>query len=83
MIQNNTPNPTKAESNAPNTAQPSTTDKEFNALCNALAQCGASLHSTAAPGASTTYWPERWGLVRYLPSLHDAALFLAQIGGRL
>lgn len=23
------------------------------------------------------------GLVRYLPPLHDAALFLAQIGGRL
>src|SRR5690606_27537070 len=22
-----------------------------------------------------------WGLVRYLPSLHDAAMFLAQIGG--
>ena len=33
--------------------------------------------------ASPTYWAERWGLVRYLPSLHDAALFLAQIGGRL
>ena len=30
-----------------------------------------------------TYWAERWGLVRHLPTLHDAALFLAQIGGRL
>lgn len=26
---------------------------------------------------------ERWGLVRYLPTLHDAGLFLAKIGGRL
>lgn len=83
MIQNNTPNPTKAASNAPNTAQPTATDKEFNALCRAFAQCGHSLHSTAAPDGSTTYWSERWGLARYLPSLHDAALFLAQIGGRL
>lgn len=30
-----------------------------------------------------TYYAERWGLVRWLPTLHDAAMFLAQIGGRL
>lgn len=55
----------------------------FNTLRSAFAQHGHSLHSVTAPGGSTTYWAERWGLVRYLPSLHDAALFLAQIGGRL
>lgn len=30
-----------------------------------------------------TYYAERWGMVRWLPTLHDAAMFLAQIGGRL
>ncbi len=30
-----------------------------------------------------TYYAERWGLVRWLPTLHDAAMFLVQIGGRL
>lgn len=32
---------------------------------------------------SSICWAERLGLVRYLPTLHDAALLLAQIGGRL
>ena len=30
-----------------------------------------------------TYYAERWGMVRWLPTLHDAAMFLAQIGVRL
>ena len=30
-----------------------------------------------------TFYAERWGMVRWLPTLHDAAMFLAQIGGRL
>ena len=30
-----------------------------------------------------TYYAERWGMVRWLPTLHDAAMFLAQVGGRL
>ena len=42
-----------------------------------------TLGGRRGPDGATTYWAERWGLVRYLPSLHDAALFLAQIGGRL
>lgn len=83
MIQKKTPDPTKAESSAQNTAQSTGTGEEFNTLRSAFAQHGHSLHSVTAPGGSATYWAERWGLVRYLPSLHDAALFLAQIGGRL
>ena len=47
------------------------------------AEQGHHLHSVTSKDGATTYWAERWGLVRYLPSLHDAALFLAQIGGRL
>jgi len=52
-------------------------------LRSAYAQQGHHLHSVTSKDGTTTYWAERWGLVRYLPSLHDAALFLAQIGGRL
>ncbi len=83
MTPKKTPDPTKAESSAPNTVQPIATDKDFHALRSAFAQQGHHLHSIAAPDGTATYWAERWGLVRYLPSLHDAALFLAQIGGRL
>ena len=83
MTRNKAPDPTKAESSAPNTAQFIATSDEFNALRSAYAQQGHHLHSVAASDGTTTYWAERWGLVRYLPSLHDAALFLAQIGGRL
>ncbi|QMV74464.1 hypothetical protein HS961_17390 [Comamonas piscis] len=64
-------------------AQLTDTDQEFHALHSAFAQQGRCLHSSAAPDGSTAYWAERWGLVRYLPSLHDAALLLAQIGGQL
>jgi hypothetical protein len=83
MTQKKTPYPTKAESSAPNTERSIATSEEFNTLRSAFAQQGHRLHSVTAPGGSTTYWAERWGLARYLPSLHDAALFLAQIGGRL
>ena len=56
---------------------------DFTALRAAFAQRGHHLNHVTSPDGTTTYWAERWGLVRYLPSLHDAALFLAQIGGRL
>jgi len=56
---------------------------EFTALQAAFAQRGHHLKHVTNPDGTATYWAERWGLVRYLPTLHDAALFLAQIGGRL
>lgn len=58
-------------------------DADFTALQAAFAQRGHHLNHVTSPDGTTTYWAERWGLVRYLPNLHDAALFLAQIGGRL
>ena len=60
-----------------------TDNADFKALRSAYAQQGHNLHSVKTKNGTTIYWAERWGLVRYLPSLHDAALFLAQIGGRL
>ena len=56
---------------------------DFTALQAAFAQRGHRLNHVTNPDGTATYWAERWGLVRYLPTLHDAALFLAQIGGRL
>ena len=58
-------------------------DKAFSTLRAAYALEGHTLHRTDPADGPVTYWAERWGLVRYLPTFHDAALFLAQIGGRL
>lgn len=58
-------------------------DKAFSKLREALALEGQTLHRTDPSDGPSTYCVERWGLVRYLPTLHDAALFLAPIGGRV
>lgn len=71
MDKKKTPDPTKTESIAPIAAQFAATDKDLR----------GPLYVAASD--ETTYWAVRWGLVRYLPTLHDAALFLVQIGGRL
>lgn len=57
--------------------------KAFETLRAAFALQGHTLHRTDPADGPVSYWAERWGLVRNLPTLHDAALFLAQIGGRL
>lgn len=57
--------------------------KAFDSLRAAFALRGHALYRTDPEDGPVTYWAERWGLVRYLPTLHDAALFLAQIGGRV
>lgn len=59
------------------------TEKTFATLRAQYAMRGHALHRTDPSDGAVTYWAERWGLVRYLPTLHDAATFLAQIGGRL
>lgn len=77
-------NPTAGETindaNFP-TAQPC--GKAFATMRAAFAIQGHALHRTDPADGAVTYWVERWGLVRHLPTLHDVALFLAQIGGRL
>jgi hypothetical protein len=60
-----------------------TDSADFTALQAAFAQQGHRLNQVMAPDGTSLYWAERWGLVRYLPTIHDVALFLAQIGGRL
>lgn len=47
-------------------------------------RCGDhALHRVSSSDESQAFWAERWGLTRYLPCLHDMALLLAQIGGRV
>lgn len=76
-------NPTAGDTDTPTVANAQATDKAFPSLRAAFARKGHTLHCKAEHGGAEAFWVERWGLVRYLPSLHDAALFLAQIGGRL
>lgn len=58
-------------------------DKVFQSLRAAYALHGHALHRTDPADGMVTYWAERWGLVRYLPTIDTARQFLEQIGGRL
>lgn len=72
MALKTTPGTTGAAASSAADAPPSTdTDKDFH-----------TLHRSAEP-QSDPYWAQRWGLVRHLPKLHDAAQVVAQIGERM
>lgn len=57
--------------------------KAFETFQAAFALRGHTLHRSDPADGPVAYWAERWGLVRYLPTLDHVAQFLAQIGGRL
>ena len=56
--------------------------KEFATLAEGFALAGHKLHRSDPNDGTVTYWAERWGLVRYLPTIDAARRFLDQIGGR-
>lgn len=59
-------------------------DKTFATLRAQFALRGHRLERNFhADDTTPTYYAERWGMVRWLPTLHDAAMFLARLGGRL
>jgi hypothetical protein len=60
-----------------------TTDHEklFTTLRAQFAMRGHTLQRTSPTDGPVAYYAERWGLVRYLPTLDDARRFLVQIGG--
>jgi hypothetical protein len=58
-------------------------DKAFATLRAAYAMHGHTLHRTNPTDGPVTFWAERWGLVRPLPTTDAAWRFLAQIGVRL
>lgn len=62
---------------------PDAQGKEFATLAAGFALAGHALHRSDPKDGTVTYWAERWGLVRYLPTIDAARRFLEQIGGRL
>lgn len=66
-----------------NTDSPSLTPaKRFATVRAKFALLGHTLHASRQSDGTVDYMAERWGLVRYLPSLDAADRFLIQIGGR-
>ena len=56
-------------------------DKVFATLRAQFALRGHALYRTSTVDGAATYYAERWGQVRHLPTLDDAKRFLVQIGG--
>ena len=56
-------------------------DKHFKTLQAAFALRGHQLVRTEATDGPVAYYAERWGMVRYLPTLGAVESFLRQIGG--
>lgn len=57
--------------------------KAFETLRTAFALRGHTLHRTDPTDGLVTFWAERWGLVKHLPTIDAARRFLEQIGGRV
>ncbi len=79
-------NPADAEKNTDTQSIPpacflGNREKEFATLQAQFALTGHALHRSRDATGIEAYLADRWGLVRYLPSLDDARRFLAQIGG--
>lgn len=74
-------NPTAGHTDSAIVPDTASTDKLFATLRAQFALRGHALHRTSHADGPVAYYSERWGLVRFLPTLHDAELFLAQIGG--
>ena len=71
------------DTNSADSPTPDAQGKEFKTLAAGFALAGHALHRTDPNDGTVTYWAERWGLVRYLPTIDTARRFLEQIGGRL
>jgi hypothetical protein len=77
-------NPTAGKAiNSPNFPTSHTPDKMFQSMRVAYALRGHELQRSYPTDGPVKYWTELLGLVRHLPTLHDAALVMVQIGGRL
>lgn len=76
-------NPTAGAINGLNSPTGQSPRKDFETLRAAFALNDHTLHRSDPADGPVTSWAERWGLWRYLLTLHDLALFLARIGGRV
>ena len=57
--------------------------RAFETLRAAYSKRGHSLHRTDPADGQVTFWVERSGRVRHLPTIEAAQRFLEAIGGRL
>ncbi len=57
------------------------TENQFTTMQSEFALRGHTLRRTSHEDGAVVFYAERWGLVRYLPTLDDAQRFLVQIGG--
>ena len=76
-------NSTAGDTDTHTVAKAQATDKASPRLRAAFALKGHRLHRTAEPEGEETFWAERWGLVKYLPTIDAVRRFLEQIGGRV
>jgi hypothetical protein len=67
--------------NHPNCAATDNDSKACATLAAQYAMTGHSLHRTHPKDGPVSYFAQRWGLVRHLPTIQDAQRFLKQIGG--
>ena len=76
-------NPTAGHTDSQTVPNPANPDKVFHSLRAAYALLGHALQRTDSNDGMVTYWAERWGMVRYLPTIDAERRLLEQIGGRL
>ena len=72
-----------ASTKSPNVPTPDAQCKEYETLAAGFALAGHTLRRSDPKDGALSYWAERWGLVRYLPTIDAARRFLDQIGGRM
>ena len=72
-----------ASTNSSNLPTPDAQCKEYETLAAGFALSGHTLRRSDPKDGAVSYWAERWGLVRYLPTIDATRRFLDQIGGRM
>lgn len=75
--------PTAGNTDTSTVANAQATDKAFPSLRAAFALKRHRLHRSAEQEEEETFWVERWGLVKYLPTIDSVRRLLEQIGGRV
>jgi hypothetical protein len=76
-------NPTAGHTDAATVKATADAEKTFQNLRAAYAMRGHALYRTDPTDGPVKYLAERWGLVRYLPTIDALLRFLVGIGGRL
>ncbi len=76
-------NPTAGHTDPHTVTKQESPDKEFSNFRAAYAMRGYCLYRTNPDDGAVSYWVERWGLARDLPTIDEVRRFLESIGGRM